>query len=201
MKAIVLAFLAALVLAERAWAQPPMQAPLRVHAQVASERFGLQVELIEAVILAESGGDPQVVSRAGAMGLMQLMPATWAQLRSKLALGPDPFDPRDNVLAGSAYLRDLLDRYGSPGFLAAYNAGPGRYEQSLQGRPLPAETLVYVAKLSGRIAGLDAITVDWRRTGLFPTRWPADLGASAPVATPSGQGGGGLFAPRGEGPR
>jgi soluble lytic murein transglycosylase-like protein len=196
--AIVLAFLAALVLAGSAQAQPQLQAPLRVHAQAASERFGLKADLIEAVILAESGGDPRVVSRAGAMGLMQLMPGTWAQLRSQLALGPDPFDPHDNVLAGSAYLRALLDRYGSPGFLAAYNAGPGRYEQSLQGRPLPAETLAYVAKLSGRIAGLETITVDWRETGLFPTPWPADLGGSEPVATPSGQVGGGLFAPRGE---
>lgn len=78
---------------------------------------------------------------------MQIMPRTWAALRARHNLGTDPFDPRDNILAGAAYLRELHDRYGSPGFLAAYNAGPGRYEASLNGRPLPAETLAYVAAL------------------------------------------------------
>ena len=57
---------------------------------------------------------------------MQIMPATWGQLRARYGLGPDPFDVRDNIMAGAAYLRELHDRYGSPGFLAAYNAGPGR---------------------------------------------------------------------------
>ncbi|WP_447411863.1 lytic transglycosylase domain-containing protein, partial [Clostridium perfringens] len=74
----------------------------------------------------ESAGDAHAVSRAGAIGLMQIMPATYAELRRDLGLGPDPFAVRDNVLAGTAYLRRMYDRYGSPGFLAAYNAGPGR---------------------------------------------------------------------------
>ena len=73
------------------------------------------------------------------MGLMQIMPKTYAELRARHRLGPDAYDPRDNILAGAAYLREMLDRYGSPGFLAAYNAGPLRYDQHLAtGRPLPA---------------------------------------------------------------
>ena len=83
------------------------------------------------------------------MGLMQIMPETWATLRLRYSLGADPFDPHDNILAGAAYLRELHDRYGSPGFLAAYNAGPARYEDHLAtGQPLPAETRAYVALLA-----------------------------------------------------
>jgi hypothetical protein len=81
------------------------------------------------------------------MGLMQIMPETWAELRLRYALGNNPYDPHDNILAGTAYLRELRDRYGSPGFLAAYNAGPARYEEHLVGRPLPAETLAYLKTL------------------------------------------------------
>ena len=100
----------------------------------------------------ESGGDVRAVSPKGAMGLMQIMPETWASLRLRYGLGADPFDPHDNILAGAAYLRELHDRYGSPGFLAAYNAGPARYEDHVAtGRPLPAETRAYVAVLAPQI--------------------------------------------------
>ena len=86
------------------------------------------------------------------MGLMQIMPKTWTELRARHGLGADPYDPRDNILAGAAYIRELYDRYGAPGFLAAYNAGPGRYERHLAtGRPLPAETQAYVATLAPMI--------------------------------------------------
>jgi len=79
---------------------------------------------------------------------MQITPVTWVTWRDRLALGNDPFDPRANILAGTAYLREMHDHYGSPGFLAAYNAGPARYEEHLAtGRPLPAETRTYVAML------------------------------------------------------
>ena len=90
---------------------------------------------------AESAGDPHAVSRAGAMGLMQIMPGTWAALRQEHSLGFDPFEARDNILAGTAYLRAMLDRYGTVGgMLAAYNAGPGRYDAYLsEGRPMPNE--------------------------------------------------------------
>ena len=83
---------------------------------------------------------------------MQIMPKTYAALRTRLGLGPDPFDPHDNILAGAAYLREMFDRYGAPGFLAAYNAGPGRYQDHLAtGQPLPPETRIYVARLASMI--------------------------------------------------
>lgn len=83
------------------------------------------------------------------MGLMQLMPGTWARQRARFSLGQDPFDPRDNILAGTSYLREMYDRYGAQGFLAAYNAGPGRYEDWLAGRrSLPLETRRYVARIA-----------------------------------------------------
>jgi hypothetical protein len=114
------------------------------------------------------------------MGLMQIMPDTWAELRVRHRLGSDPYDPRDNILAGAAYLREMHDRYGSPGFLAAYNAGPGRYEEYLSGRrALPAETRAYVAALAPLIDGGDiagsvtvatAEPVSWTRAPLFVAR-------------------------------
>jgi hypothetical protein len=149
----------------------------------AARRFAIPDTLIRAVIAVESGGAVFAVSPKGAMGLMQLMPGTWGELRLRYALGADPFDPCDNVLAGTAYLRELLDRYGDPGFLAAYNAGPGRYEAYLAGRPLPAETIAYVARLSGRMVdGGASVPVRalpdpdaWRRGGLF-VRAPESAG-------------------------
>ncbi|SFV19621.1 Transglycosylase SLT domain-containing protein [Bradyrhizobium arachidis] len=83
---------------------------------------------------------------------MQIMPATWAELRERYHFGNDPYDPHDNILAGTAYLRELLDRYGSPGVFAAYNAGPSRYEEHLAGGSLPDETRAYVAKLANLLA-------------------------------------------------
>lgn len=139
----------------------------------AAARFGLPVSWIAAVLRAESAGDPHAVSRAGALGLMQLMPATWSALRGRLGLGADPFDPRDNILAGAAYLRELYDRYGPDGFLAAYNAGPARYEALLRGeRPLPLETRAYLAALAPRLGDAPAqiATADpiaWRRAPVF----------------------------------
>ena len=89
-----------------------------------------------------------MTSPAGAMGLMQVMPNTYATLRAKLSLGANPYDPHDNIMAGAAFLRDMHDRYGDAGFLAAYNAGPARYEESRAGgRPLPTETILYLARL------------------------------------------------------
>ena len=116
----------------------------------AAERNAIPPAWVKAVLHAESAGDPHAVSGAGAMGLMQLMPGTWKDLRRTLNLGADPFDPRDNIAAGAAYLRWLHDRYGDAGFLAAYNAGPGRYDEHLAtGRPLPGETISYVEFVTG----------------------------------------------------
>lgn len=121
----------------------------------ASKRFVIPERWIRAVIQVESTNDKAAVSPKGAMGLMQIMPATWEELREKHCLGDDPFLPRDNILAGAAYLREMLDRFGRHGFLAAYNAGPTRYQQHLAtGRPLPAETIDYVRKLMPFIDGL-----------------------------------------------
>ena len=115
----------------------------------ASRRFTIPEHWIRAVKRIESGEISRSRSRKGAMGLMQIMPKTWAELRARYGLGADPYDARDNILAGAAYIRELSDRYGAPGFLAAYNAGPGRYERHLKtGRPLPAETQAFVAALA-----------------------------------------------------
>jgi soluble lytic murein transglycosylase-like protein len=110
---------------------------------------------------AESGGRTHldgrpIVSRAGAMGLMQLMPGTWREMRAALGLGHDPHQPRDNILAGTAYLRAMYDRFGYPGLFAAYNAGPARYAAHLAtGRRLPRETVAYVASVAGGREGVD----------------------------------------------
>jgi soluble lytic murein transglycosylase-like protein len=118
----------------------------------ASQRFGIPQAWIYGVIDVESRGVPNARSPRGALGLMQLMPATWRKLRLQLALGTDPLDPHDNIIAGTAYLRILFDQYGAGGFLAAYNAGPGRYENALStGKPLPEETVSYVAQLAHRL--------------------------------------------------
>jgi SLT domain-containing protein len=145
----------------------------------ASQRFGMPERWIRAVMRVESAGNVRAISSAGAMGLMQIMPATWAELRVRHGLGTNPYDPRDNILAGAAYLREMFDRYGSPGFLAAYNAGPGRYEEYLAGRPLPAETRAYVATLvpsfgGGELPGPITVAVAdpraWTRAPLFVAR-------------------------------
>ncbi|MBR0863524.1 lytic transglycosylase domain-containing protein [Bradyrhizobium diazoefficiens] len=118
----------------------------------ASLRFAIPPNWIRSVQSIESAGDVHATSPKGAMGLMQIMPATWAELRERYNLGNDPYDPHDNILAGTAYLRELLDRYGSPGVFAAYNAGPSRYEEHLAGGSLPEETRAYVAKLANLLA-------------------------------------------------
>ncbi|MCC0027243.1 lytic transglycosylase [Pseudooceanicola lipolyticus] len=140
----------------------------------ASQRFGIPEHWIRAVMSVESAGNPRAVSSAGAMGLMQIMPETWTGLRLRHRLGTDPFSPRDNVLAGTAYLREMFDRYGNiAAMLAAYNAGPARYDAYLEsGRPLPAETRAYVATLVpllGERATVLAASrpADWRDAGLF----------------------------------
>lgn len=145
-----------------------------LHIHEASARFGIPEEWIRRVIRAESrgrttrGGRP-ITSRAGAMGLMQLMPGTWAEMRAKHGLGPDPHDPRNNILAGTAYLRAMYDRFGYPGLFAAYNAGPARYAEHLSaGRRLPAETVAYVAAVGSAPRGRSAASPKRpRSSGVF----------------------------------
>ncbi len=119
----------------------------------ASRRFGVPAPWIAEVMAVESRGHAQALSPKGAIGLMQVMPETYADMRARYGQGANPWKPRDNVLAGTAYLRLLYDRYGTPGFLVAYNAGPGRWDDyRLRARPLPAETVAYLARL-GPVAG------------------------------------------------
>lgn len=118
-------------------------------------RFDMPERWIREVIRAESSGKVMDTSAPGAMGLMQVMPGTYDELRSRFNLDDDPYEPHDNITAGTAYLRQMYDLYGSPGFLAAYNAGPGRLDDYLtRHRPLPDETRNYVAKIAPRIQGV-----------------------------------------------
>ena len=116
------------------------------------------------------------------MGLMQLMSATWVELSVRYELGLDPFDPKDNIMAGTAYVWELRDRFGSVGFLAAYHAGPARYEQHLKaGEPLPPETTAYITavtpllgnELADRAAFRIRRAVPWREAPLFRGRTDA----------------------------
>lgn len=177
--------------------RPVSTDPYAAHVAEASQRFGVPAAWIRAVMRAESAGDVRAISSAGAMGLMQIMPDTWAELRVRHRLGSDPYDPRDNILAGAAYLREMHDRYGSPGFLAAYNAGPGLYEEYLAGaRSLPAETRAYVAALAPLVGGGDiagpvtvatAEPLSWTSAPLFVAR--ADDGSAADPVPSKGRSG------------
>jgi len=141
--------------------------PFAAFVYEASKRFAVPENLISSVISIESAGDVHAKSPKGAIGLMQIMPATWAELRERYHLGSDPYDPRNNILAGTAYLGELLDRYGSPGAFAAYNAGPTCYDGHLAGGPLSDETRVYVAKLAN-LLGIE-----------LPATWAASQQPSA----------------------
>jgi soluble lytic murein transglycosylase-like protein len=148
----------------------------------ASARFAVPARWIRAIIQIESAGDEHAISPRGAMGLMQLMPATWVELSVRYELGVDPFDPRDNIMAGTAYLSKLRGRFGSAGFIAAYHAGPTRYEQHLTtGQPLPPETAAYVAAVTPLLGNEQAEhaafrikrAVPWREAPLFVERTDA----------------------------
>ena len=161
------------------------------HIADASARFGVPEAWIRRVMEAESGGRTQlngrpIVSHAGAMGLMQLMPGTWREMRALLGLGADPHDPRDNILAGAFYLRIMYDRFGYPGLFAAYNAGPRRYADHLAtGRRLPRETIAYVAAVAGSSpqAGSPAVGSTTTRPARPPTVFAL---RTIPPPTPTG---------------
>lgn len=155
----------------------------------ASQRFAIPERWIRAVIRVESAGDARALSRAGAQGLMQVMPDTWAVLRARLQLGTDPFDVHDNILAGTVALRELYDRFGPDGFLAAYNIGPQRYVDYLtRGVPLAAETRAYLTRIAPLLGDTKlAATVsaaaqmpDWRSAPLF-----ASAAAASPASGPA----------------
>jgi len=112
----------------------------------ASRRFGVPQDIITSVMGIESGGRRGAVSPKGASGLMQVMPATYTELAGRYGLGPDRFEPRNNVTAGTAYLRENYDQFGNwPDAVRAYNAGPGRLQRVKAGASdLPQETTDYV---------------------------------------------------------
>ena len=135
----------------------------------ASKRFDVPVPWINAVMRMESGGrtmlseNERMISDKGAMGIMQVLPQTYEDMRAQYKFGADPFDPGDNIPAGTAYLRWLKGKYGYPALFAAYNAGPGQVDGLLaRGTPLPQETKLYVAGI-GRIlegaGGFDGTTI------------------------------------------
>ena len=169
----------------------------------ASIRFGIPTIWIERVMRAESRGlamlnGRPIRSRAGAMGLMQLMPATWEQMRGRLGLGSNPDDPRDNILAGTFFLRLMYDRFGYPGLFGAYNAGPGAYAAWLAGnRRLPGETVAYLKSVGGTAQPVSSASQSRVPPALFVVRRTVSEDRSSPAASdpqPS------LFAVRNVGP-
>ncbi len=143
----------------------PPDDPWGPYIREASLRFQVPDSWIRAVMRQEFGGRQYgtdgglTTSSAGAVGLMQVMPETYEGLRARYTLGDDPYDPHNNILAGSAYIREMYDRYGSPGFLAAYNAGPNRLDRYLFGSTqLPDETVNYVASIAPRLGNTVAMS-------------------------------------------
>ena len=117
--------------AQHGYAPPgPASDPWGPYIDEASTRFDVPAQWIRQVMRVESGGHEYIngqltVSAAGAMGLMQLEPETYREMAAQNGLGSDPFNPYDNIMAGTAYIHAMYEIYGSPGFLAAYDAGPG----------------------------------------------------------------------------
>jgi soluble lytic murein transglycosylase-like protein len=169
----------------------------------ASTRFSIPTSWIERVMRAESRGyttlnGRPIRSRAGAMGLMQLMPATWADMRARLALGTNPDDPRDNILAGTFFLRLMYDRFGYPGLFGAYNAGPGAYAAWLAGnRRLPGETVAYLGSVGGMAQPASPASHSAAPPSLFVVRRTVSEDQSPPTGS---EGQASLFAVRNVGP-
>ena len=126
--------------------------PWRPYIREAARRFDVPERWIREVMRQESGGRTNATSPVGAMGLMQVMPGTYRELQGRYGFGDDPYHPYDSIMAGAAYIREMYDLYGSPAFLAAYNAGPRRLEDYLwNSKGLPAETRNYVARIGPNI--------------------------------------------------
>ena len=162
----------------------PSGDPWGPYIHEAAVRFSIPEAWIRAVMQQETGGRQisadgfPITSSAGAMGLMQVMPGTYDLLRQRYALGPDPYEPHDNILAGTAYLREMHARFGAPAFLAAYNAGPDRVDAYLNGSTmLPDETVNYVAAIGPRIGMQDSLGASIYGAGSYGTEL-----AAAPVS-------------------
>ena len=178
--------------AHRSYVPPgPSSDPWGPYVREASSKYDIPERWIREVMRVESGGRTEmngrpITSGAGAMGLMQVMPATYDELKSRYGLDDDPYDPHNSILAGTAYIRELYDLYGSPGFLAAYNGGPGRLDDYLtRNRPLPDETRRYVAKIGPYITDTfpnRRSTAETYAMNSLPTSIPAGPRYSAPPA-------------------
>ncbi len=170
----------------RNYAAPgPASDPWGPYIREASAKYGVPETFIREVMRQESGGHQYLngeltTSSAGAMGLMQIMPATYASLEARYGLGPDPYDPHDNIMGGAALIRELYDQYGSPAFLAAYDAGPRRLEDYLAGRSeLPDETIAYLDNVAPRLVGASPMSGPLVAFAGNPGQAPA----SSPVPT------------------
>jgi soluble lytic murein transglycosylase-like protein len=130
---------------------------VRQHIQVAATRFGIDYNLVDAVAWQESRYNPRALSTAGAMGVMQLMPGTARQLGVR-----NPQDVEQNVVGGTAYLRQQLERFGNnvPLALAAYNAGPGAVIK-YGGIPPYRETQDYVRQIMQRLSATSAYSAGY----------------------------------------
>ena len=174
----------------------PADDPWGPYINLAANRFDVPAVWIREVMRAESGGHEYMgghltVSGAGAIGLMQLEPETYREMASRYGLGPDPFNPYDNIMAGTAYIHEMYQIYGSPGFLAAYDAGPGRLDSYMnEHRPLPYETDSYIAMIAPRIQGAypahrseaDELALNTLPAGDGPGILPAGFVPQAPGA-------------------
>jgi soluble lytic murein transglycosylase-like protein len=136
--------------------------------EAAAKRFSIPEKWLRAVMRQETGGRTmlaegvKIVSPVGAMGLMQLMPGTYKEMRAEHNLGADPYNPEDNIAAAAAYLRWLHAKFGVSGMFAAYNAGPGRVQQ---GGALPSETQNYVKGISRSLGVAVAVAGNTRKRG------------------------------------
>ncbi len=193
--------------ASRSYPVPgPSGDPWGPHIREAAARHAVPERWIREVMRQESGGRAGATSPVGAMGLMQVMPGTYDMLRRRHGLGDDPYEPRDNILAGAAYIREMHDRFGAPAFLAAYNAGPERVEAVLAGATvLPDETVDYLARVAPRLGmaaagplvaygsrGATAAAYGWRHGGTYAG---ADGGGFAVDPADRAFDGGGLVTP------
>lgn len=136
---------------------PQSQNAVRQHIQLAATRFGVDRNLVDAVAWQESRYNPRALSTAGAMGVMQLMPGTARQLGVR-----NPQDVEQNVVGGTAYLRQQLERFGNnvPLALAAYNAGPGAVIK-YGGIPPYRETQDYVRQIMQRLSATSAYSAGY----------------------------------------
>ncbi|HXC91455.1 MAG TPA: lytic transglycosylase domain-containing protein [Stellaceae bacterium] len=160
----------------------PPDDPWGPYIREAAGRYSVPEQWVRAVMQQESGGQEQAVSPVGAMGLMQVMPGTYEGLRARYGLGDDPYDPHNNILAGTAYIREMYDRFGAPGFLAAYNAGPDRVDSYLAGAgELPDETVNYLAAVTPNLG--DAVPLSGPLSRYAAARPAGSVGYSPSAAS------------------